>query len=169
MRTQWTMAVASVVLLAAPSPALSQGALEAAIRARSQQYVAAWNRGDAEGAAAVYAEDGTHTYVLGYTHRGRTEIANGLKEMLGGPMKGTQLAIETLRIRQLTPDVALEEEAFTVSGMKAQDGSALPPAKGLCLAVYEKYDQEWLGAAVQCMLPPPEAAKPAADSPARDG
>lgn len=154
MRNQWTTAVASLIVLGAASPALSQEAMDAAIRARTQQYVAAWNRGDAEGAAAVYTEDGTHTYLLGYTHRGRIKIANGLKELLGGPMKGTQLAIETVSIRQVTPEVAVEEETFTVSGLKAHDGTALPVAKGLCLAVYKKVGDEWLGAAVQCMIPP---------------
>ncbi|HLF55680.1 MAG TPA: SgcJ/EcaC family oxidoreductase [Thermoanaerobaculia bacterium] len=155
MRNHWTAAVASFILFAGPSPVLAEETVEAAIRARMEQYVAAWNRGAAEDAAAVYMEDGTHTYVFGYTHRGRTEIAKGLEELLGGPMKGSQLAIETLDIRQLSPDVAVEEEAFTISGLEAPDGTDLPAAKGLCLAVYKMVDGEWLGAAVQCMMPPP--------------
>lgn len=157
MRDQWLAALASLVLAAA-SPAFSQETVERAVRARPQQYVAAWNRGDAEGAAAVYTQDGTHTYVFGYTHRGRAAIANGLTQLLSGPMKGTQLAIETISVRQLSPDIAVEEEAFTVSGLKSPDGTALPAAKGLCLAVYKKVGEEWLGAAVQCMVPPPAPA-----------
>lgn len=158
MRNQWMIVVACLILCGVAPPAFSQDAVEVAVRARMQQYVAAWNRGDAEGAAAVYTEDGTHTYVFGYTHRGRSEIAQGLKELLAGPMQGTRLVIETLSVRQLSPDVAVEEEAFAVSGLKAADGTALPVVKGLCLGVYEKVGQEWLGAAVQCMIPPPAPA-----------
>jgi uncharacterized protein (TIGR02246 family) len=157
MRKPWitvVAAVAAVALLAIGTPALSQEAFESAIRARSAQYVAAWNSGNADAAAAVYAEDGTHTYVFGLTHRGRAEIAAGLKELWAGPLKGTQITIESLSIRRLGGEVAIEEEAFTVSGLKAPDGSALATVKGLCLAVYRKVGQEWLGAAVQCMVPP---------------
>ena len=48
----------------------SHAAADAGIRARVKDYAAAYNRGDAGAAAGIYAEDGTHTYVLGFTHRG---------------------------------------------------------------------------------------------------
>ncbi len=51
--------------------------VEAALRERVRQCEAAYNAGEAEAIAAIYAVDGTHTYALGFTHRGRHEIANG--------------------------------------------------------------------------------------------
>ncbi len=135
--------------------ALGQDSAETAVRERVKQYVLAYNAGDADAIAAIYAVDGTHTYALGFTHRGRVEIAKGLKEQFSGPMKGTQIAITPLHIRALSSDVAVEEASFTVTGLKGPGGVELPPINGLCLGVYQKQGKEWFAAAVQCMVPPP--------------
>ncbi len=105
--------------------------------------------------AAIYAVDGTHTYALGFTHRGRAEIAKGLKEQFAGPFKGTQMSITPLHIRALSSSVGVEEGAFTLSGLKGADGAVLPPFDGLCLVVYQKIDDRWFIAAAQCLVPPP--------------
>jgi uncharacterized protein (TIGR02246 family) len=119
------------------SPALSQNSPEEAIRNRVRQYEAAYNAGDADKLAAIYAVDATHTYALGFTHRGRTQIAKGLKEQFAGPMKGTRISITPLHIRSISP------------------GVAVPPINGLCLGVYRKEADQWFAVAVQCMVPPP--------------
>lgn len=122
-----------------------------------QKYVRAFNTADVEGAAATYTPTGSHTYAMGFTHHGRTEIAQGLREMLAGPMKGAQISITTLRVTPLTSTVAVEEEAFAVSGLKAPDGQSLPPVKGLCLATHQYLGKQWLAAAVQCLVTPAKA------------
>lgn len=145
--------------LACASSGFGQQAVEDAIRQRVKQYVTAYNAGDADAVAAIYAVDGTHTYALGLTHRGRVEIAKGLAEGLGGPLKGTQMAIDPLHIRALSADVAVEEASFTLAGLKGPAGAVLPPIDGLCLAVYQRQGEEWFAAAVQCMVPPPPPAQ----------
>jgi len=140
--------------LACASLGFGQQAVEDAIRERVKQYVAAYNAGDADAVAAIYAVDGTHTYALGFTHRGRTEISKGLKELLAGPQKGTKIAIDPLHIRPLSADVAVEEASFTLAGLKDPAGAVLPPIDGLCLAVYQRQGEQWFAAAVQCMVPP---------------
>jgi uncharacterized protein (TIGR02246 family) len=152
-KTVWVSLVACLLM---PSGiAWSQASPDAEIRARVRQYEAAYNAGDADRLAAIYAVDGTHTYAFGVTHRGRIEIAAGLREQFGGPMKGTQMTITPLHIRTLSPGVAIEEAAFAVSGLKDASGAGMPPVKGLCLAIYQKTGNEWFAAAVQCMVPPP--------------
>jgi uncharacterized protein (TIGR02246 family) len=153
--------VVSLVCLALFIPAIvsSEESVESAIRNRVKQYEAAYNAGDAEALAAIYAVDATHTYALGFTHRGRTEIANGLKEQFAGPFKGTHMAITPLNIRALRPDVAIEEASFFLTGLKDAGGIDLPPISGLCLAVYQKEGEQWYAAAVQCMVPPPPQPK----------
>jgi uncharacterized protein (TIGR02246 family) len=141
--------------LVCASLAFSQQSIEAAIRERVRQYETAYNAGDADAVAAIYAVDGTHTYVLGFTHRGRLEIANGLKELFAGPFKGTRITINPLHIRALASDVAVEEASFSVTGLKEPSGTALPPVTGVCLGVYQKQGHLWFSAAVQCMVPPP--------------
>lgn len=128
---------------------------DAAIRRVVKCYEAAYNGGDADGVAAIYAQDATHTYAIGITHRGRGEIAQGLREMLAGPLHGTQMALNPLRIRSLSLEVAVEEAAFTLTGLRGPDGLPMPPVAGLCLAVYQREGENWFAAAVQCMVPPP--------------
>jgi uncharacterized protein (TIGR02246 family) len=157
-KTLHAIPLAGLVLVFS-SLAFCQQSPEAGIRARVKQYEAAYNAGNAEAVAAIYAVNGTHTYALGFTHRGRLEIANGLKEQLAGPLKGTRMTITPLHIRPLSSDVAVEEASFSLSGLKDASGTALPPVNGLCLGVYQKDGDQWFAAAVQCMVPPP-APKP---------
>jgi uncharacterized protein (TIGR02246 family) len=160
MRFAWSVMLLAGVLAA---PSVSTGAQatdEAAIRARVQEYVAAFNRGDAKAAASVYALDATHTYALGFTHRGRAAIEKGLADLLAGPFKGTQLTITTEAIRFLTPAIAVEEESFELSGVTAATGAEQPPVRGLCLDVLQKKGDLWFAVAVQCLLPPRPAEAP---------
>lgn len=159
-RVHRVASLAALAMLGAgvPGVTLAQEAAEAAIRARVDEYVAAHNRGDAKGAAAIYSQEGTHTYALGFTHRGRLEIEKGLGELLAGPLKGTQIAITPERIRLLGETVAVEEATFLVSGLKTGTGAQAGDVKGLCLGVYQKQGQRWFAAAVQCMVPPPAPA-----------
>jgi len=145
--------------LVAAAPGSGQEPPDAAIRDAVQKYVAAFNSGDVEAAAATYLPDGSHTDILGVTHHGRAEIARSLAQLLAGPMKGGRLALESLQIRSLTPTVAVEEEAFRVEGLTAPDGQPMPTVDGLCLAVHHRDAGQWLAAAVQCMvLPRPPGA-----------
>jgi uncharacterized protein (TIGR02246 family) len=155
VRTLWRVIPLAGLAFACPSLAFSQQSVEAAIRDRVQQYVTAYNAGNADAVAAIYAVDGTHTYALGFTHRGRREIANGLREMFAGPFQGTRIAISPLHIRALSADVAVEEASFSLSGLKGPGGADLPPVTGLCLGVYQKQGGLWFATAVQCMVPPP--------------
>jgi uncharacterized protein (TIGR02246 family) len=152
-----TLLVVSLVVmgLASAGVAFGQKSVEAEIRERVEQYELAYNAGDADAVAAIYAVDGTHTYALGFTHRGRLEIAKGLKEMFAGPMKGTRIMLTPLHIRAVSADVAVEEASFSLTGLKDPGGSALPPVNGFCLGVYQKQGDRWFAVAVQCMVPPP--------------
>jgi uncharacterized protein (TIGR02246 family) len=150
-----TAVVATWLVLAFSGQAVCQESTEKAIRNRVKQYEAYYNAGNADSVATIYAIDGTHTYATGMTHRGRLEIANGLKELFAGPFKGTRLAITPLHIRSLSKDVTVEEASCVVTGLKDASGDDLPPVTALCLSVYQKVGDQWFAAAVQCMVPPP--------------
>jgi uncharacterized protein (TIGR02246 family) len=155
MKANIRTVLVSMLAIFVLSPTYSQKSAEEAIRNRVKEYVAAYNAGDADGVAAIYAVNGTHTYALGFTHRGRVEIAKGLKEQFAGPMKGTTLSIAPLHIRSITSTVAVEEASFSFSGLKDPSGTDIPPISGLCLGVYQKVGTKWFAVAVQCMVPPP--------------
>jgi uncharacterized protein (TIGR02246 family) len=160
MYRRWTTIPLIWLLSAVAGLAEAEQAEEAAIRSRVQEYVAAFNRVDAKAAASVYAVDGTHTYALGFTHRGRAAIEKGLAELLAGPFKGTRLTITTDAIRFLTPSIAIEEESFVVSGLKTSTSAEAPPVKGSCLDLVQKQGGRWFAAAVQCMVPLPTPEAP---------
>ena len=150
--------VVPVVAVLTSSPVFcEQQPPDVAIAAAVQKYVTAFNAGDADGAAATYTPTGSHTYAQGFTHHGRGEIAQGLKEMLAGAMKGARISIKSLKITPLAPTVAVEEEGFSISGLKTPDGQVIPDVHGLCLATHQLVDQQWFAAAVQCLVPPTPA------------
>jgi uncharacterized protein (TIGR02246 family) len=126
---------------------------ETEIRKRVQEYENAYNRGDAKATAAIYAENGSHTYVNGMIDRGRLEIEEGLAESFAGPMKGTQIKITPDVIRFPADNVAIEEASFALTGLKMPNGAAVPTMKGFCLSVYQNQDNEWFIVAIQCMVP----------------
>jgi uncharacterized protein (TIGR02246 family) len=134
-------------------------AADAGIRARVKEYTAAYNRGDAAAVAGIYAEDGTHTYALGFTHRGRAEIEAGLLGMFGGALGGTQMQITPEHVRIVTEGVAIEEASFVLTGLRTPGGEEMDAVRGLCLGVYQKLGDQWFAAAVQCMVPPPAPGK----------
>jgi uncharacterized protein (TIGR02246 family) len=144
-----------IVALVTAAPTLCEQSPDVGIREAVQNYVRAFNAGDADAAAATYTPNGTHTYAVGATHRGRTEIARGLHEMFAGPLKGAKISIETLRITPLSETIAVEEEAFSLDGLQSPSGERLPQLRGLCLAVHQYLDGKWSAAAVQCLVPPP--------------
>jgi uncharacterized protein (TIGR02246 family) len=143
------------MLFVISSPIFGQVAAEEEIRNRVKQYETAYNAGYADSVAAIYAINGTHTYAFGVTHRGRLEIANGLKEQFAGTLKGTRMKITPLHIRPLSSNIAVEEASFGLSGLKDANGVELPTVSGFCLVVYQKENDQWYIAAAQCMVPPP--------------
>ena len=84
------------------APRACRTAAETVIRDNAQKYIAAFNAGDADAAAALYTPDGGRTNVLGITLHGRGGIAQDLREMTAGPW-GAKISITTLRIRFLAP------------------------------------------------------------------
>jgi uncharacterized protein (TIGR02246 family) len=154
MRKPWQFLAILLTAAILPAGARAQDPADVGIRQQLERYQEAYNRGDVEGMAAIYAPDASHTYAFGVTHHGRAEIAQGLRELFAGMMKGTQMEVVPLRIRSISPDVAVEEAAFTTTGVKGPDGAALPPIKGFCLAVYQRLGETWLVQAIQCMVPP---------------
>lgn len=157
MRLPLASAHIAVVALLGAQVAFGQESVEDQIRQRVAQYEAAYNAGDADAVAAIYAANGSHTYAFGVTHHGRPEIAAGPKGLFAGPLKGTRITLKPTRIRRVAGSVAVEEASFSLAGLRAPDGTGLPVVAGLFLAVYGKDGLQWFAEAVQCLVPPPVA------------
>jgi uncharacterized protein (TIGR02246 family) len=153
MTTSFQVLCVAALTLGLAELAAGQATPESAVRARVKQYEAAYNAGDFERLATIYAEDGSHTYASGASDHGRPAISEGLKAQMSGPLKGTRMAITPIRIRALSSGIAVEEASFSLSGLRDPGGTVLPPIGGLCLVVYQQQGSDWFVQAAQCMVP----------------
>lgn len=78
-----------------------------AVMALLARTVEAWKRGDAEAYAAAFTEDCRYIAFFGGIYRGRQEIARSHHLLFAGPLRGSELFVETIDLRFLTDDTAL--------------------------------------------------------------
>ncbi len=105
-----------------PGVAQSHREDEVQIRAIVQSEEDAWNRGDAEGFGAHYAEDGSFTNVIGQQLYGRKAFIAQHAGIFSTIYKGSHTSFAASRITFLRPDVALVEIDGALSG-----ANRLPP------------------------------------------
>ena len=119
----------------------------------ADQYVAAFNKGDAKALTALYTADATRLGPDGQLLTGRAAVEKSYLDGFAGPLKGTTLALEQGRTQAITPDVKLMEGRFTVSG------AAAAPLKGRYVNTIVRQGGTWLLASVVTVPDLPPAAK----------
>lgn len=90
---------------------------EAQIRAVVQDEGDAWNRGDAKGFGAHYAQNGSLTNVLGQQLYGREAFVAQHAKIFSTVYKGSRNSLSVAKITFLRPDVALVEIDGSLSGI----------------------------------------------------
>jgi uncharacterized protein (TIGR02246 family) len=121
---------------------------------RAQDFIAAYNRGDAKAVAAFYVPDAEYTDQVGNQTKGREAIEK-LYGKVFAANKGAKLDVIVSSTKLLTPDVAREEGISQVTPADGGPGSAARFA-----AVLVKKDGEWYIESVQesVVHPPSNAA-----------
>lgn len=110
---------------------------EAEILRLEREFIAAWNKGDAHAAAAVYAQDGVRVGAFGDVSRGRDAVEAAYDKLLHGMMKGATAEWQPT-VRLLTADVALAEGSLVIH--PAGEGT---PIQGYALDIWKKSDGRW--------------------------
>lgn len=105
---------------------------------RAQEFIAAFNKGDARAVAAFWTEDATYTDMDGRQHKGRETIQK-LYAKVFAENKGATLKIYPSSVKVLTPDVGIEEGITEVTPADGGPGSA-----AAFTAVFVKKDGEWM-------------------------
>jgi uncharacterized protein (TIGR02246 family) len=125
------LAGVAVSLGVRPGPAQqSPGTAEAAkqaIQKHAEAFVEAFHKGDAKALAAFWAVDGDYTDENGRQFKGRTAIEKAFTELFA-EHKGLKLGIDSISLRFVTPDVAIEDgttAVFAPGGAPALSGSSL--------------------------------------------
>ncbi len=121
---------------------------------RAQEFIAAFNKGDARAVAAFWTEDATYTDLDGRQHKGRATIEK-LYARVFAENKGATLKIHPSSVKVLTPDVGIEEGVTEVTPAGGGPGSA-----AAFTAVFVKQGGEWLIQNLTESVPqPPSNAK----------
>jgi uncharacterized protein (TIGR02246 family) len=104
---------------------------------RAQEFIAAFNRGDAKAVVGFWTPEATYVDQDGREFKGRAALQK-LYESVFAENKGAKLSINVLSARLITPDVALEEGISEVT--PAAGG---PPSVARFSAVLVKKDGQW--------------------------
>jgi uncharacterized protein (TIGR02246 family) len=104
---------------------------------RRAAFIAAYDKGDAKAVAAFWSPDATYVDQDGREFKGRAAIEK-MYEKVFAENKGAKLAIHVTSLKQLTPDVVLEDGITEVTPA----GGGFPAAARFT-AVLVKKDGEW--------------------------
>jgi len=126
-----------------PQPAASGDKALAAIRAASESFVAAFNKGDAKGVASHWTADGDYTDESGTKFSGCEAIEQEYARFFAAnPGHKIKLAIDSLKL--------LSESAAIEDGRAVLDPApAGAPATSRYIAVHVKIDGRWLMSTVR--------------------
>lgn len=154
------LAIASITTLAVAVPEKSGG--EAQVRARAQEFAAAWNQHDPKAMAAFWAPDGDLISPSGRVAKGRAEVEKLFTDEHSTFMKGTTFTLTGVTVRLLAPDIAFADWDVEISGMHAPDGSAMPVQNFHVNTVMAKKSGQWWTVAGRPVsyLPSPGSAPP---------
>ena len=144
------MRIAAILLLALvfaaprlPAQSEKSDADSAAIRKTIEDFLAAFNRHDAQGWAAPFTEDGDFTNVAGLTRHGRREVQERFAGLFSTTLKDAHRTCTVRHIRFLTPQIAAVDADWELVGSKGSDGSENPVRKGLFTWVMVKGNGQW--------------------------
>ena len=143
-----------IVLLSAFAVAIAVPAFLAGQQSVSPEYqkvmdafTAAYNKGNAAGIGAIYAEDALRVAPDGTVLAGRAAVQQNYGASLAGPMKGASIKLTATESRQLTPDIHVVVGTWEVTG--AQAG----PLSGKYINTMVRKDGQWRIAANMAMRP----------------
>src|ERR1700736_6066583 len=117
---------------------------EKAIKQVLTAFVEAWNHHDAKAFSMVFAEDADFTNVRGMSAHGRTEVEKLHAPRFATNFKDSNQKITETKIRFITPDVAVVDARWEMTGAKGQDGQEIPLRKGLLNFIMTRSSGQWL-------------------------
>jgi uncharacterized protein (TIGR02246 family) len=118
----------------------------AGIKQAVSGFTDAFNRHDPHSTAASFTEEADLTNTRGMSNHGRKEIEEHYGSLFAGFLKNAHRTVSVRNIRFLTPEKALVDSDWEMTGSKAPDGSNMdvPLRKGLLDWVMAKENGRWL-------------------------
>jgi len=159
------LALMAVLLFAMPAAVCAQAGRAGdvqAIRGIEARWQSAWNHHDIAAMVRLGAPDADWVNLAGQWFRGREAFAKSLESLHSGKVKNSTWQTERVRVRFLSPTIAVVHVYFSTSGERNPDGSMRAPRRGIFTRVEEKTDGRWLIVASQAtdIVPAATAAAP---------
>jgi uncharacterized protein (TIGR02246 family) len=110
------------LMMSSGSSLRAQAGVDAEFKKLVDDFVAAWNKGDAKAVAALHTTDAIRLNVDGTVVVSRAEIEKGMATAFAGPMKGSKLMVTEGKRSQVVADVYVGEGTYEVTG-----GAPPPP------------------------------------------
>ena len=143
---------ALAVLLLAVGLAPSAGAGdEDGVKAIGPAWAEAWNAGDMDAVAALYAEDADYVNFFGETFKGAAAIQAAFAEINSTVYRGSKIEIEMVAVSLVKPDVAVTDSTWKVTGIPA--GAPPLPTEGQSTVVAVKQGDAWKIASHRARVP----------------
>ena len=126
--------------------ALSQSQVnndQAEIRSLIPEFVAAWDRADANALATLFAQDGDLVIPTGNVFSGRQTIAGFYSSVFASGYKGSKGGGEIMRLRLVGSDVAVGDGTWSITGAHDKEGREELPERGLFTVMAIKQEGKW--------------------------
>lgn len=124
------------------------------IEKRAEEFVAAFNKGDAEAVAGFWTPDGDYIDMAGETLKGRKAIAAAFAKQFEAT-KGAKLQIHPTSLRVVKPDLAIEDGITEV--LPSDDA---PPTAARYTIVHVKVEGQWYLSSVRDAAATPSTNAP---------
>lgn len=125
---------------------------ERIIRDMVTEAVRRLNAGDMTVIREFWDDDADYVSVGGQLIRGRSGLEAFLSQMLKSSDKRPTQVATIDQVRFLTPDVAIVDGQWTITGAHDASGKELPPLKGRGVEIARKTDNGWRFAATREMV-----------------
>ena len=134
---------------------------ESEVRARADEFVAAWNKHDSKAMADLWATDGDLINPAGRAAKGRAEVEKLFRDEHGTVMKKSTYKNVSSSVRVVEPELALGDWDVEISGMVGPDGAAAPVQKTHVNSLMKKASGKWwiVAARAYNYVPMPAAPK----------
>jgi uncharacterized protein (TIGR02246 family) len=130
------LSMAVIGLLVRPARA-DEAAEKAALQKVGEAFIEAFQKGDAKAVAAFWVADGDYTDLTGRHLKGRDAIEKAFAEYFA-ENKGLKVRIDSLSLRFVTPEVAIEDGVTEVAS-----ADSAPPSRARFTNVHVKKDGKW--------------------------
>jgi len=119
---------------------------ERALHTMVYQLESAWNAGDGDAFAALFADDADVIHILGGYYSGREAIEAGHRMIFGTIYKGSTIHYSVEKIKFLRPDIAI---VFLRQHLEFAEHSVVPELDARPTIVAENIDGKWRIVALQ--------------------